>query len=219
MSWRPSHNPRFDGRSSGSARAEQTGSSLFGFSPLLIIIAVGAVVLIGAVFVLVLNAAPAGNNGSAQPAAAVAPTATPAPVPTATPEPTVAAESAAEPVSTIDAADAGPADTSGDPSVGEQLFSSLPSESIALGGVSCVICHNTAPGSGTLVGPSLDRIGSQAATRVDGLTAAQYLRTSITQPDGYVVADFPAGIMTQTFADALTSEQIEDLVAYLLTLE
>ena len=82
----------------------------------------------------------------------------------------------------------------------------------------CRICHSLAPGV-VLVGPSFDGIGSRAATRVPGLSAEDYLRQSILEPNAYVVAGFPAGQMLQNFGDLLTEEDIDNLVAFLLTLE
>ncbi|NTW04344.1 MAG: hypothetical protein HGA19_24285 [Oscillochloris sp.] len=60
---------------------------------------------------------------------------------------------------------------------------------------------------------------ANAETRVAILSPAQYLRTSIVAPNSYVVEGFVPGTMTQTFEAALTPAQIEDLVAYLLTLK
>ena len=82
----------------------------------------------------------------------------------------------------------------------------------------CRICHSLDPGA-VLVGPSLDGIASRAGSRVPGMSAEEYIRQSIVEPDAYVVAGFPAGQMLQTFGDLLTSEDIDNLVAFLLTLE
>jgi cytochrome c len=95
----------------------------------------------------------------------------------------------------------------------------MPTAALLAGAVMCSTCHNVDPGSGTLVGPSLSGVATRAETRVAGLSAAQYLRTSIVAPNSYVVEGFVPGLMTQTFEAALTPEQIEDLVAYLLTLK
>ena len=70
-----------------------------------------------------------------------------------------------------------------------------------------------------LVGPSFDGIATRAAGRVPGLSAEEYLRESILDPDAYVVDGFPAGQMLQNFSELLTEEEIDSLVAFLLTLE
>jgi ferredoxin len=82
----------------------------------------------------------------------------------------------------------------------------------------CRICHSLDPGV-VLVGPSFDGIATRAATRVPGLSAEEYIRQSILDPDAYVVDGFPAGQMLQNYAELLTEEDIENLVAFLLTLE
>lgn len=82
----------------------------------------------------------------------------------------------------------------------------------------CRICHSLDPGV-TLVGPSFDGIATRAATRVPGMSAEEYIRESILDPNAYVVEGFPAGQMLQNFGDLLTTEDIDNLVAFLLTLE
>jgi cytochrome c2 len=82
----------------------------------------------------------------------------------------------------------------------------------------CRICHSLDLGV-TLVGPSFDGIATRAATRVPGLSAEEYIRQSILDPNAYVVEGFPAGQMLQNFEDLLTAEDIDNLVAFLLTLE
>lgn len=81
----------------------------------------------------------------------------------------------------------------------------------------CVTCHSLQPDV-VLVGPSLARIGADAATRQPGVSAADYVRESITQPDATVLDGFDAGRMPQDWADQLSDTEIDALVAYLLTL-
>ncbi|MEA2003081.1 MAG: hydrogenase iron-sulfur subunit [Actinomycetota bacterium] len=82
----------------------------------------------------------------------------------------------------------------------------------------CRICHSLDEGV-VLVGPSFAGIASRATARVPGLTAEEYLRQSILDPNAYVVEGFPAGQMLQNFDELLTEEDIDNLVAFLLTLE
>ena len=82
----------------------------------------------------------------------------------------------------------------------------------------CRICHSLDPGL-VLIGPSLDGIATRAATRVPGLSAEEYIRQSILDPNAYVVEGFPAGQMLQNFGELLSGEDIDNLVAFLLTLE
>jgi hypothetical protein len=81
----------------------------------------------------------------------------------------------------------------------------------------CVVCHSLNPGE-DLVGPSLAGIGTSAANRVSGLSAEEYIRQSIVEPDAYTVEGFPAGQMLQDYEERLTPEELDALVTYLLTL-
>jgi ferredoxin len=82
----------------------------------------------------------------------------------------------------------------------------------------CRLCHSLDPGR-VLVGPSFDGVATRAATRVPGLSAADYLRQSILDPEAYVVDGFPKGQMFSNYGEVLTPEDIDNLVAFLLTLQ
>jgi cytochrome c2 len=100
---------------------------------------------------------------------------------------------------------------SGDPATGETVFNEVAAPA-------CNTCHSLEPDV-TQIGPSLASVGSLAGTRVEGVSAADYLRESITAPDSYVVEGFAPGIMTNTYEAQLSEQQMDDLVAYLLTLK
>ncbi len=102
----------------------------------------------------------------------------------------------------------------GNPLAGEQLYYETTQGTNA----ACRICHSLEPGV-IIVGPSFDGIATRAATRVPGMTAEEYIRQSILEPNAYVVEGFPKGQMVQNLGDILTDEQIDDLVAFLLTLK
>lgn len=134
-----------------------------------------------------------------------APTETPLPEPTATSTDIPAAEPEAEA-------------SAGDAANGDVLFHEMRTEV----SFSCAVCHSTDTNM-RLIGPGLLDIGEIAATRIDGMSAEDYLRESILHPDNYIVEDengvpYPAGLMPQTYADVWTDEQVEDLIAYLLGL-
>jgi ferredoxin/cytochrome c551/c552 len=101
----------------------------------------------------------------------------------------------------------------GDPEAGRRLFARNAS------GVNtgCRICHSLEPDV-RLVGPSLAGVGTRAAARVPGMSAQEYLLQSIVDPDAYVVEGYPKGQMVRDTAQRLTEEQLQDLVAFLLTL-
>ena len=97
----------------------------------------------------------------------------------------------------------------GDPAAGEQVYFEVASPA-------CNTCHSLEAGE-TLVGPSLNDIGTVAATRVDGMSADEYLHQAIVDPNAHVVEGFGTNIMPATSGSQLTEEQLNDLVAFLLT--
>jgi len=81
----------------------------------------------------------------------------------------------------------------------------------------CVTCHSLIAGD-TIVGPALAGVAARAGNTVSGESAEQYIRTSILEPNAHVADGFAQGIM-QSYKDALSEQQLDDLVAYLLTLK
>ncbi|MEJ2305787.1 MAG: c-type cytochrome [Anaerolineales bacterium] len=102
----------------------------------------------------------------------------------------------------------------GDLAAGEALFKQATID----GAPGCATCHSTEPDV-VVVGPSLAGVASRAGERVERETAGQYLRNSILNPNAYVVEGFSPGTMYQEFASVLNDQQVDDLVAYLLTLK
>jgi mono/diheme cytochrome c family protein len=82
----------------------------------------------------------------------------------------------------------------------------------------CATCHSTAEAV-LLVGPSLAHIATVSQTRIEGLSAKDYLRESIVNPNAYTVEGFLEGTMQQNFGQTLTSDEVNQIVAYLMTLE
>ena len=89
----------------------------------------------------------------------------------------------------------------------------------------CATCHSTEPGK-VITGPSLAGIATDAAQTpseegYEGAAkdAAGFLRESILNPDVDVPEEFQSGVMPQTYRSELTDQQLNDLVAYLLTLK
>ncbi len=82
----------------------------------------------------------------------------------------------------------------------------------------CSSCHQTVLGAtGFALGPNLADVNDRAAHRVAGLTAAAYLRQSILDPHAFVVPGF-RDIMYAQYAEYLTPQAVNDLVAYLESL-
>jgi cytochrome c oxidase subunit 2 len=78
----------------------------------------------------------------------------------------------------------------------------------------CGGCHAFAPaGSDGQIGPGLDDVAASA--RAAGQEPAEYVRTSIVDPDTRLAPGYAAGVMPKTFGESLTSQEIDALVAYL----
>ena len=95
---------------------------------------------------------------------------------------------------------------------GEELFTATVLE----GRAGCITCHSLAEGT-NLVGPSLYAIATTAETRVPGLSAEEYLRQSILEPDAFVVDGYSAGVMP-AWGEVLSDAQVGALVEYMLSL-
>jgi nitric oxide reductase subunit C len=98
----------------------------------------------------------------------------------------------------------------GDAAAGEKLFQETATPA-------CATCHSLEPGV-TLVGPSLATIGAEAGSSVSGMSAEAYLRQSIVEPGANIVEGFN-NVMPATYATGLSAQQVDDLVAYMLTLK
>jgi hypothetical protein len=88
----------------------------------------------------------------------------------------------------------------------------------------CITCHSTAPGE-VKVGPSHAGIVRRAeeviqlpAYEGEAQSPENFFRESITDPDVYVEQGFQAGIMYPEYSEKLSASEIEDLVAFLMTL-
>lgn len=81
----------------------------------------------------------------------------------------------------------------------------------------CATCHALVPDT-IIIGPSLYGLATRAETRVEGQTADEYIQMSILRPGDYVVEGFN-NVMIANFAKDLTSEDMNALVAFLLTLK
>ena len=82
----------------------------------------------------------------------------------------------------------------------------------------CIGCHTITNISVGTLGPLLDGLASRAGDREAGLSAEAYIRKSVLDPASYLVEGFE-NIMPAGFGDIMTEEQLEDLIAFLLTLE
>ena len=137
-----------------------------------------------------------------------------------TPEPTRQPTAEPTPGSTVEPSDGPTAEPTATTTVeppGQEIFLTVP-ENQALW---CAQCHTIEGVAAGLIGPDLSHIGTDAATRKAGMSAEAYIRESIREPEEFIC---PAercnpGLMTNAITGTLTDEQVEALVAYLLTLE
>ncbi len=153
----------------------------------------------------------------------------PASRPVASPPAPSAVSPTAAPAQTSTIAQSGPTappasavpSSSGDAARGAQDFARLP----------CASCHDvTQPFPGGAICPNLGNIATEAARIVKSpeykgkaTDAAGYIRESIVDPNAYIVPGNqyhqPDGqsVMPKNFAQTLTPQQIDDLVAFLMT--
>lgn len=82
----------------------------------------------------------------------------------------------------------------------------------------CIGCHAINAGEPASIGPNLSNIGNRAATTVPGQAAEEYLRTAIIEPDAFLAGGYQEGIHYRGYKQALSEQQVSDLVAYMLTL-
>ncbi len=94
----------------------------------------------------------------------------------------------------------------GDAAAGEELFA----QTVIGAQAGCITCHSLDEGV-VIVGPSVAGVG--------GRLSADELRQSILDPNVVLVDGFPADTMPPVWADELSDEQVDQLVAYLLTLK
>lgn len=94
---------------------------------------------------------------------------------------------------------------------------------VALGRVAfvqygCIGCHAINGLSTATTGPALDGVATRAEEREGYESAEDYIRTSILSPSDFVVEGFNDGVMPQNFADLISDTDLENLLAFLLTL-
>ena len=81
----------------------------------------------------------------------------------------------------------------------------------------CATCHALVPDT-IIIGPSLYGVATRAETRVEGQNAEEYITMSVLRPGDYVVDGFN-NVMITNLAKELTSEELNALVAFLMTMK
>ncbi len=111
-----------------------------------------------------------------------------------------------------------------DLAAGEAIFNA--SYETASGVWACSNCHSVDEAQTRLIGPGMWGLHERADDRAtesgdaDGIT---YVANSIYHPNDYIVPDdgtgaYPPGLMPANYGDLLTEEEMNNLVAYLLSL-
>jgi cytochrome c oxidase subunit II len=106
------------------------------------------------------------------------------------------------------ASGAGAGSGSGDQGGGAQELGATTFAKAGCGG-----CHAfSKAGSDAEIGPPLDDL--TAAAEEAGMPVAEFVRQSIVDPDAVITPDYQPGVMPKDFAQTLTPEELDALVAY-----
>lgn len=97
---------------------------------------------------------------------------------------------------------------------GDTLFHKMYTEV----GFACETCHFVDQ-EAQKIGPGLLNVGTRADSRIAGEPAETYLKNSILHPNDFVVDGFTPNLMPQSYQDLLSDEEVDALVAYLMTLK
>jgi len=84
----------------------------------------------------------------------------------------------------------------------------------------CASCHSVEPDK-VIVGPSLAGMATDAAGDAadEGVSTEEILKKEITDPNDEVVDGFEADIMPKDFGTTLSEQELNDVIAYLMTLK
>ncbi len=148
------------------------------------------------------------TNTPVPPTATSAPTDTPVPP---TPAPTQEAASGepglADRVAAADAAN------------GQVIFNT--SHNTATGSWMCAQCHSVTKDDARIIGPGLWNVSTRSQTYGLNETPEEYIHNSIVAPSAFLAPGdppYPDNLMPHDFLDVLGEKQIDDLIAYLMTL-
>jgi mono/diheme cytochrome c family protein len=133
-----------------------------------------------------------------------------------------------KPPTTVTVTVAGPGQTSTTPTTTSASTTSATTTSSSGGAVAagkavfasagCGSCHTFTPaGSSGTVGPNLDTAPATDAKADGNMSLAAFIKQSIVDPNAYVPKGYSSGVMPSNFGTTLTSTQINNLVAFILS--
>ncbi|MFV9506664.1 MAG: c-type cytochrome [Oscillochloridaceae bacterium umkhey_bin13] len=82
----------------------------------------------------------------------------------------------------------------------------------------CSGCHALDPNGPVALGPGLAGIATRAADNPDGLTAAEWLMRETVNPNITLAPGYAPGLMPGDYGQRLRPEQLDAIVAFMLTL-
>jgi mono/diheme cytochrome c family protein len=141
------------------------------------------------------------------------PAATATPFPTATPLPVTPTPVPTEPPTVTPPPPTAVPVVAGNAENGKVLFETFYAEV----SFACATCHHV-DSDDRLIGPGLLNVAARVEGYGTGETVEAYVLHSIIAPNDFVVPDYPSNLMPQVYADLFTEEEINDLVAYVLSL-
>jgi cytochrome c551/c552 len=96
----------------------------------------------------------------------------------------------------------------GDAAAGKAVFASN----------GCASCHTFKPASATgTIGPNLDSAPASDAKADGNMDLTKFIHESIVDPDAYIAKGYSKGIMPTNFGSSLSSKQVNDLVAFIVS--
>jgi cytochrome c551/c552 len=82
----------------------------------------------------------------------------------------------------------------------------------------CSTCHTFKPANANgTIGPDLDSAPATDAKADNNMALAAFVKESIVDPNAYIAKGFTKGLMPTDFGSKLSSSQINDLVAFILS--
>ena len=96
-------------------------------------------------------------------------------------------------------------------------LSAIEQQGQAVFNLRCAQCHALTADT-IVIGPSLAGVATRAQSRMEGYDAPAYIEHSILFPKDYIVDGFP-DTMPTNFGKELTSDELDAVVAFLMTMK